>query len=329
MIVGICIILLSVSFFVYQRDPARWNRYLHPAPATDASPSSKSPSPGPADDNKEELDGRISSVGIVIEERTPDVEASESRDSTPKANATTNGIPPIPSFSLESDTASDDDYDDTDTMAPPVFPAPNSAQRASAGPIPARFRLPSSAPRAPTTSPQLMAPPPVPMRRPPVPGTAASLRVPNGPIPNRAAPTQSSLGVPLSTAVRAPNPRKKVTLEPGHSPLDWAALKRSSANLSGVSSLQRVTPSQLKQHNGRKGKPAWSAYQGKVYNVTPYVPFHPGGEGEIRRAAGKDGEKLFNEVHPWVNWDNMLESCIVGIMVGEAETLKSPLDEVD
>jgi cytochrome b involved in lipid metabolism len=84
----------------------------------------------------------------------------------------------------------------------------------------------------------------------------------------------------------------------------------------------------LKKRNGRKGQPAWSSYRGKVYNMTPYVPFHPGGEGEIRRAAGKDGEKLFNEVHPWVNWDNMLTACVVGILVSEHEVTEE-MEAVD
>ena len=53
--------------------------------------------------------------------------------------------------------------------------------------------------------------------------------------------------------------------------------------------------------------------------MTPYVPFHPGGEGEILRAAGKDAEKLFNEIHAYVNWENMLGQCCVGIMVTENE----------
>jgi cytochrome b involved in lipid metabolism len=90
--------------------------------------------------------------------------------------------------------------------------------------------------------------------------------------------------------------------------------------LSGVDTLVRVTPSMLKEKNGRKGKPAWSVYQGKVYNISPYLPFHPGGEGELRRASGKDGTKLFMEVHPWVNWENMMGECMVGIMVGEEQS---------
>jgi len=96
-----------------------------------------------------------------------------------------------------------------------------------------------------------------------------------------------------------------------------------------VPTLQRVTPSQLKYHNGRKGRPAWSSYQGKVYNITPYLPFHPGGEGELMRAAGKDGGRLFMEVHSWVNWENMLGECLVGIMVGGSEAAKGSLEDMD
>lgn len=111
--------------------------------------------------------------------------------------------------------------------------------------------------------------------------------------------------------------RAKVILAPGHSPLDWAAKSRS-ANLAEVTTFQRVTPSQLKGMTGRKGKPAWSSWHGKVYNITPYLPFHPGGEHELLKAAGRDGTKLFMDVHPWVNWENMLSSCLIGALVQES-----------
>ena len=35
---------------------------------------------------------------------------------------------------------------------------------------------------------------------------------------------------------------------------------------------------------------------GKVYNMTPYMKFHPGGVDELMRGAGKDCTILFNEV---------------------------------
>lgn len=55
----------------------------------------------------------------------------------------------------------------------------------------------------------------------------------------------------------------------------------------------RIPPSVLKKHNKRDD--AWSAFHGKVYNITSYLPFHPGGERELMRVAGRDGTKLFGK----------------------------------
>ena len=35
---------------------------------------------------------------------------------------------------------------------------------------------------------------------------------------------------------------------------------------------------------------------GHVYDVTEYVPYHPGGVSEIMKGAGIDGTALFNSV---------------------------------
>jgi cytochrome b involved in lipid metabolism len=75
----------------------------------------------------------------------------------------------------------------------------------------------------------------------------------------------------------------------------------------------------LKRQTGRKGKDAWTVLGGRVYNITPYLPFHPGGEPELLRGAGRDGTRLFGEVHPWVNYEGMLAACLVGIYVSEEE----------
>lgn len=65
------------------------------------------------------------------------------------------------------------------------------------------------------------------------------------------------------------------------------------------------------------------------------MPFHPGGEIELMRGAGRDAAKLFMEVHPWVNWEGMLGECLVGVLVAEDESQQSrndgagELDEMD
>jgi cytochrome b involved in lipid metabolism len=86
----------------------------------------------------------------------------------------------------------------------------------------------------------------------------------------------------------------------------------------------------LRQYTGRKGKDAWTVLGGKVYNITPYLPYHPGGVPELMRAAGKDGTKLFGEIHPWVNWEGMLAPCLIGIAVAEEDVRRqSPLEDMD
>ncbi|KAF2211454.1 hypothetical protein CERZMDRAFT_85263 [Cercospora zeae-maydis SCOH1-5] len=237
-------------------------------------------------------------------------------DATPKAKLQTSTYD-VPTFTL-SEGVQDEEQSRHEPVVP-SFPAINSAQRASSMPPPP-LPAPKSRPVA-SGSNGLMPPPsrPTPGLKP---SAASGLRVPStGPLPNRGPPNGSQHRVssglsPNGIAKSTPNARNKVLLKPGHSPMDWAALTRQG-NISGVSTFQRVTPSQLKSMTGRKGKPAWSSWQGKVYNITPYLPFHPGGEAELMKAAGRDGTKLFMDVHPWVNWENMLGTCLVGILVPE------------
>ncbi|KAL2438742.1 hypothetical protein ABEF95_013546 [Exophiala dermatitidis] len=165
----------------------------------------------------------------------------------------------------------------------------------------------------------------------PPPSAAASLRVPPTKVLSNASMAPTSSIMPPGKQVS-----RKVVLEPGHSPLDWAALTSNpNSRLRGKdapANLMRVTPARLKLQNGRKGRDAWTVYNGRVYNITPYVPFHPGGAGEIMRGAGKDSVKLFMEVHPWVNWDGMLSECLVGILVGDEEETddrSGGLDDMD
>lgn len=55
-----------------------------------------------------------------------------------------------------------------------------------------------------------------------------------------------------------------------------------------------MTKVELSRHN--KINDIWLAIRGKVYNVTAYVPFHPGGPEELMKAAGIDATRLFDQV---------------------------------
>ena len=77
----------------------------------------------------------------------------------------------------------------------------------------------------------------------------------------------------------------------------------------------RPTDEEVRRHNTRAD--AWMVLRGRVYNVTRYLQFHPGSVEELMRAAGDDATELFDEVHPWVNAEGMLDPCCVGVLAAE------------
>ncbi|XP_053658340.1 cytochrome b5 reductase 4 [Anopheles marshallii] len=107
------------------------------------------------------------------------------------------------------------------------------------------------------------------------------------------------------------NPRNKTALKPGHSLMDWIRLGNSGTDLSGTGGrVVPVTHAELAKHD--RSEDAWMAIRGKVYNVTRYMNFHPGGSDELMRGAGKDATRLFEEVHAWVNYESLLAKCYIG-----------------
>ncbi|CAI5758922.1 unnamed protein product [Candida verbasci] len=133
----------------------------------------------------------------------------------------------------------------------------------------------------------------------------------------RVASSSSNLPIPN----RQEPGRRKVILQPGHSPLDWAQLNRTTPKykLRGVDpntpppQCIKINKLELQKHKSKND--CWTCINGKVFNITPYINFHPGGVDEIMKCAGKDGTSLFNKYHSWVNADRMLENCIVGVYV--------------
>ncbi|CAI5769771.1 cytochrome b5 reductase 4 isoform X1 [Podarcis lilfordi] len=107
--------------------------------------------------------------------------------------------------------------------------------------------------------------------------------------------------------------RSKVPLKPGRSLMDWIRLTKSGKDLTGLKGrLIEVTEEELAKHNKRTD--CWICIRGLVYNITPYMEYHPGGEDELMKAAGADGTELFDQVHRWVNYESMLKECMVGRM---------------
>ncbi|KAE9042218.1 hypothetical protein PF010_g4242 [Phytophthora fragariae] len=107
--------------------------------------------------------------------------------------------------------------------------------------------------------------------------------------------------------------RNKVALPPGYSQLHWMRLCQSGQDLSGLQGgppRRAISMEEVSRHNTESD--CWSVLDGKVYNMTPYLKFHPGGVADLLLSAGGDCTDLFNEKHPWVNGHSMLEKCYIG-----------------
>lgn len=98
--------------------------------------------------------------------------------------------------------------------------------------------------------------------------------------------------------------------------MDWIRLIKSGKDMTGLKGkLLRVTPEELAKHKEKTD--CWICIRGMVYNVTPYLEYHPGGEDELMRGAGADATELFDQIHSWVNYDSILKECLVGRMTSK------------
>lgn len=108
-------------------------------------------------------------------------------------------------------------------------------------------------------------------------------------------------------AVKRPG---KVPFEKGFSQMDWLTLCRKKSR---VVRPRDVTMAEVSQHNSETD--GWTVIDGKVYEISQYLKFHPGGAEILRVALGKDCTKLFRKFHAWVNYEMLLNKFLVGYLV--------------
>ncbi|RWR82807.1 cytochrome b5 domain-containing protein RLF [Cinnamomum micranthum f. kanehirae] len=114
---------------------------------------------------------------------------------------------------------------------------------------------------------------------------------------------------------KKPVAREKFLFEKGFSQMDWLKITQKHSDLAGLmgqSNRRLISMDEVKQH--KTGESIWTVLKGRVYNISPYMKFHPGGVDMLMKAAGKDCTSLFNKYHAWVNAEILLEKCLVGIL---------------
>ncbi len=78
--------------------------------------------------------------------------------------------------------------------------------------------------------------------------------------------------------------------------------------------VKSYTLTEISTHNSKTS--CWTTVKGKVYDITTYIPRHPGGEKQIMQVCGKDGTFLFEDQHSGDKKpNNVLVSFEIGILI--------------
>lgn len=82
---------------------------------------------------------------------------------------------------------------------------------------------------------------------------------------------------------------------------DWQRLLKASKDLAQRNGepIREMTMEEISCHN--KVYDGWIVLHDKVYNIAPYLAYHPGGSDIIKPWLGKDSTASFEKYHPWVN----------------------------
>ena len=104
----------------------------------------------------------------------------------------------------------------------------------------------------------------------------------------------------------------KVKLKKGFSLNDWQLL-HSKATFNSLDEPVGYKIEDVQKHN--KKYDGWMVIGDKVFNVTPYIAYHPGGEKILEKNLGKDVTEEFNKFHKYINVEELLKKCCVGFYV--------------
>jgi cytochrome b involved in lipid metabolism len=125
----------------------------------------------------------------------------------------------------------------------------------------------------------------------------------------------------------------KQKLGPGRGLNDWIrVLKTQPQRAPRPISMAELAQHQVGvrkhvSHAQGPGGEVWMALGGRVYDITAYMAFHPGGRDELLRGSGADATALFLQVgalyavecinwqvHPWVKIESFLDKFFVGML---------------
>ncbi len=115
--------------------------------------------------------------------------------------------------------------------------------------------------------------------------------------------TSSKTSISNKTTTTKPRRRTKTFLQKGFGLHDWKRLLLSTSDLAQRKGrpLRLIPPTEISKHDSIHD--GWISLHGKVYNIGPYLHYHPGGVDIFKSCLGKDASVLFEKYHRWVNID--------------------------
>lgn len=109
---------------------------------------------------------------------------------------------------------------------------------------------------------------------------------------------------------QTPNEKPKYTDSHTHGGNQMAYLKKSEKLKRTKAEETFITREEVAKHNKRDD--AWVIFKDKVYDVTLYLDYHPGGVDILLDHAGEDVTEFVYEYHPWVNVQAILQNVFLG-----------------
>jgi Cytochrome b involved in lipid metabolism len=110
--------------------------------------------------------------------------------------------------------------------------------------------------------------------------------------------------------------RRKTAVKKGFALHDWKLLLNRSSDLAQRKGapLRAITMEEVALHD--KVHDGWMVLYGKVYNIGPYLHYHPGGVDILKPSLGKDGTELFEKYHRWIGIENLIGKLLLGYVDG-------------
>mmetsp|Transcript_29851 Transcript_29851/g.63913 ORF Transcript_29851/g.63913 Transcript_29851/m.63913 type:complete len:242 (-) Transcript_29851:24-749(-) len=114
--------------------------------------------------------------------------------------------------------------------------------------------------------------------------------------------------------------------------VQWQRLLSSSKDLAqrkGAPYRRDIPWEEIKQHD--KPHDCWMVLRGTVYNIGPYLSYHPGGIKIFSRnnLMGGDGSKFFDKYHSWVSIEGLVGVLAIGTAARIPEELVDASTSLD